>query len=412
MHFDSSFFAGNRRALIKKLPGSLIVITAHSELQQSRDVPYHFEQENNFWYLTGIEEPEWRLVIDTKNDSTYLVAPKVRESRALWQGTLSPEEVESRSGIGKIITREEFSAALENVKKQYRKVYTVTPQTQLREHFDFLLNPAPQMLTRELKGYFKEIVDCRPELSLLRGVKQSVELEALQKAIDITIDGAKAALSQLRSYSYEYEFEAELSKQFRARGGSGHAFNPIIAGGKNAYTVHYESNNDPLSENEWLLFDIGARYERYCADLARAVPPKEPTKQQRDIYAAILTVHDYAASLLTPGQSIEEYYEQTEQAMGEELLRLGLITEKTREQIRAFFPNAISHGLGIDVHDPLGKVDEFTAGMVLTVEPGIHIAEQKLGMRLESVYHIANKGPVSMTAGLPTDLDELKALIG
>lgn len=412
MQFDPSFFSGNRQRLTEKLPASLIVLTAHSELQKSRDIPYPFEQENNFWYLTGIDEPDWRLIIDGKNQKEYLVSPNARESRSLWDGTLSEEEAKAISGIDTIISSKELSTVIESVKKQYRKVYTLTPQTELREYFDFLLNPAPQILVRELKAHFKEVADCRPELSRLRGVKQQVEIEAIQKAIDISIIGIKAALGEMSAHNHEYEFEAELSKQFRLRGGQGHAFTPIAACGKNAYTIHYDSNNGKLNKNEWFLFDVGARFNRYCADIARAVPPTTPTKEQLSIYEAIRKVQSYAISLLVQGKSVEQYFQETEDAMGEQLLTLGLITEKTHDNIRALFPYAIGHGLGIDVHDPLGKVDVFEAGMIVTVEPGIHIADKKLGMRIEDDILITKDGPVVMTKDLPSDLEQLQSLVG
>ncbi|PLS80955.1 hypothetical protein CYG49_03420 [Candidatus Saccharibacteria bacterium] len=412
MQFDPSFFRGNRKALSALLPESLIILSAHVELQRSRDVPYPFEQESNFWYLTGINEPGWRLVIDGRAGKEYLVAPVVRETRELWDGVLSPERVTAISGIEHIMTKNEWSELSRQLQQQHQRVYALLPQTQLKEYFDFELNPAPEMLVNELKELFSEVLDCRPELSKLRGIKQPVEIAAIQRAIDITIDGIKVALANLPQYQHEFDFEAELSKQFRIRGAQEHAFTPIIAGGKNAYTVHYIANNDRLNRDEWLLFDVGARYGRYCADLARAIPPKEPTKHQMDIYNAVLKVHDFAASLLKPGKSVEEYFNETEDAMGNELVKLGLIEGKTREEIRAFFPNAIGHGLGIDIHDPLGKIETFEAGMVMTVEPSIHIAKQQLGMRLESVILITEDGPHNMSANLPTDLEAITRLVG
>ncbi len=412
MQIDSSFFSGNRQALLKALPHSLIVLSAHCELQKSRDVAYPFEQENNFWYLTGINEPNWQLVIDGKKQKSYLVTPKLQESRALWDGALSAEDALRISGADNIVAHDELSGLLKKLQSQHRMVYTLLPQIELKQHFDFLLNPAPQLQTKQLKSTFKDVRDCRRELSKIRAIKQPVEIAMIQKAIDVSVEGIKRAMRDLPQYSYEYEFGAELSKQFLLHGGQGHAYDPIIAGGAHACTLHYKNNNAKLIKKTWLLFDVGARYERYCADISRTIPLGSPTQRQLAVYEAVKRVHDVAVSLLTPGQSVEDYYTQVEAAMGEELCRLDLIATPDAPEMRTFFPHAISHGLGLDVHDALGQAETFAEGMVLTVEPGIYIPKEQFGVRLENDIHITANGPVNLCKDLPNDIESLQRLVG
>ncbi|HET8709663.1 MAG TPA: M24 family metallopeptidase, partial [Candidatus Saccharimonadales bacterium] len=219
-------------------------------------------------------------------------------------------------------------------------------------------------------------------------------------------DTLKAALKPAKraKYSYEYEVEAELSRGFRAGGGSGHSFEPIVAGGANAVTLHNVANNSPLSADELLLCDVGAEYNHYAADITRTVALSNPTRRQEAVYEAVLNVQEYAKSLLKPGVLLHDYEKQIEQYMGEKLRELGLIKSISSETVRAFYPHATSHFMGLNVHD-VGDYDRpLEPGVVLTVEPGIYIEKEGIGIRIEDDALVTDNGIEILSEHLPRTL--------
>lgn len=409
---DKEFFIANRKTLASRLPGELFILAGATQMQRRADAAYPFEQEASFWYLTGVDEPDWWLIYDSKHGNEWLVAPELDDVRAIFEGSADLDHIQAHSGVSAIINRDEAESLLSNLSDTVTTVYTLLPSAH-EQHYAFHINPAQAAMHTRLKERFGEVKDCRKLVESMRAIKQPAEIEMLQKAIDVSINGITGALSKLSTFSYEYEFEAELNRAFRLNGAQGHAYDPIIAVGKNACTLHYQKNAASLVSNQWLLFDVGARYGNYCADITRSVPLGQVTERHRAVYESLQRVHDHAVTLCKPGQSVEVYHQQVMRVMGEELVRLKLINNhEDTTQIHTYFPHAISHGLGIDVHDPLGRPKTFTEDMVLTVEPGIYIPEEELGVRLENDIHITRSGPVNMSAALPSDIDALVKLVG
>lgn len=405
--FDADFFSENRKKLLKELgSGALVVLTAYTPLQRAPDYAYKFEQEASFWYLTGIEYAHWRLIIDGASNKTWLVAPEVDAISDLFDGSLSREEAAKISGIKDIIDGVEATQLLARLRKEHTIVHTIAPQV-LPPYYDFSPNPAHRTLVKEL-GQF-QVQDCRTELHKLRAIKQPAEIAAIQHAVDITVNGITAALRDLKRMKYEYEFEAKLSYEFRRTGGEGHGFDPIIASGINACTVHYFENNSPLQKKDWLLMDVGARVSHYSADISRSVPLGKPTKREVAIYETVRKIQAEAIAMCRPGQSIKEYHETIEKRMTEELYVLGVI--KNDEEMRTYFPYALGHGLGIDVHDAMGRPSVFAENMVMAVEPGIQIPAEGISIRIEDNILITADGPVKLSRKLPADLAKLQALI-
>jgi Xaa-Pro aminopeptidase len=237
-------------------------------------------------------------------------------------------------------------------------------------------------------------------------IKQAAELEAIQLAIDITAAGIKEATkaSKLKNYAYEYELEAELTRNFRMRG-SGHAFEPIVAGGPRACTLHNVANSGKLSADELVLMDVGAEIEHYAADITRTISLNgSPSRRQQAVHAAVLEVQEFALGLLKPGILLKEYEQQIEHFMGEKLRELGLIKIITHDGVRAYYPHATSHFLGLNVHD-VGEYDRpLEPGVVMTVEPGIYIASEGIGVRIEDDVLVTPKGPKILSSKLPRDL--------
>lgn len=408
--FSPAFFAGNRERLLNELGfGALVVLTAHGHMQRGSDSAFHFEQEANFWYLTGIDYPDWWLILDGNSRKCWLVRPEADEIRDIFDGSLNDKAALKISGADAVLDRTEARRMLGTLHGHHSVAYSLLPQAEL-SRYGFYPNPAPRELQDELRLF--SVRDCRQELARLRAIKQDVEISALQKAINITIDGLKTVYKQLGKSKYEYEIEALLSYEFRMKGAEGHAYDPIVAGGKNACTLHYVDNNSLLNKKEWLLADVGARYQHYCADITRTIPlNKTPTKRQRAVYEAVERVQKTAIKLCVAGQSVADYNQAVETAMRQELIGLGLMKEGDGEDVlRQYFPHAISHGLGIDVHDALGRPTHFAAGMVLTVEPGIYIPKESIGVRIEDDILITVDGPKNLSRKLPSNLDKLLAL--
>lgn len=404
-YFPSDFFSANREKLLNELGrGGLVVVTGHGLMQRSNDSAYKFDQEANFWYLTGINHPDWWLIIDGIQGRSWLVRPDVDDVRTLFDGNINASEALATSGVDAIIDRTEARQLLGKLRGSHTVAYSLLPQAELNR-YGFAANPTTRELQDELRGF--RVQDCRKELARLRAIKQPLEITAIQKAVDITAVGFKLVRENISKLKTEYEVEAYFNYEFRRCGAMGHAYEPIIAAGRNACTLHYIENSGAFSKRSWLLMDVGARFEHYAADITRSLPVqiKAVSKRQLAVYEAVLKVRDAAIKLCVPGQSIAAYYQMVDECMARELVGLKLITDdKDEEGLRRYFPHSVSHGLGVDVHDPLGRPTQLATNMVLTVEPGIYIPEEHLGIRIEDDILITEAGPKNLSAKIPTKL--------
>jgi Xaa-Pro aminopeptidase len=240
----------------------------------------------------------------------------------------------------------------------------------------------------------------------MRMIKQPAELAAMQAAIDITISTIKEALrpAKLKKYAFEYEIEAELTRGFRRRGANGHSFEPIVAGGKRACTLHNVANDNPLAANELVIIDSGAEVEHYAADITRTINLGTPSRRQRLVHAAVLEVQRFALGLLGPGVLLKEYEQQVHHFMGEKLRELGLIKTITHKNIRAFYPHGTSHFIGLNVHDAGDYDRPLEPGVVVSCEPGIYIPKEGIGVRIEDDILITKTGNKILSDKLPRDL--------
>lgn len=401
---QADFFAANRRRLCEVIGEGIVVVTAYTQLQRSNDTAFRFEQEANFWWLTGIEAPDWNVIIDASRGQAWLVMPEVDDVHALFDGSLSAEVAQQQSGVEQLITMREAEALLRELAARQPIAWTIGADARA-EHYDFVVNPALAALEQRLKGLFGEVRSLRRELARLRAIKQPAEIAAMERAIGVTVDAFEAVRSQLSTFQHEYEVEAEFSYLFRRHGAPGHAYDPIVAGGGRACTLHYTVNNQPLQAGELLLLDIGARVSGYAADITRTYAFGEPTSRQRAVHAAVQQAHQEIIRLLEPGLSVRAYHDRVDDIMKRALVELGLMRDETDDaSYRQYFPHAISHGLGVDVHDSLGGPDVLMEGMVLTVEPGIYIPEEAIGVRIEDDILITANSARNLSAALSTDL--------
>ena len=395
------FFTSNRQKIIDATQEGLLVFAAYRQVQQKGDMAAKFEQEANFWWLTGIEAAGWWLMVDRHEVKSYLVAPDVEAVHELFDGSLSWEVARKMSGVDEVLSAADGEALLKKFAAEHQVVFTLgkDPST---KHYDFVLNPGPVAMLAKLKRLFEIVVDCRIDLARLRAIKQPEEVVALKKAIALTVEAFDSIKPRLHSLRYEYQVEAEFTHFFRSRGAEGHAYEPIVAAGASACTLHYVDNNAALRRDELVLLDIGARVGGYPADITRTYSLGEPTKRQVAVHQAVESAHQQIIALLKPKLSIEVYSKKVDEIMKAALAELGLM--KSDADYRKYFPHAISHGLGIDVHDSLGRPSEFLEGMVLTVEPGIYIPEEGIGVRIEDDILITATGAENLSAALPTAL--------
>ena len=355
-------------------------------MQKSADTPMPFIQDPNFWYLTGLETEEAVLVLDQIKNEEYIILAPRHEHRDLWDGIQTNQEITDRSGIKTVYEHREGWRVLKERLKTAPKIHTMVPPPDMLKFYDFHTNPSRRILAKKLKRLAPKaaIEDLRMAMRDLRIIKQPLEIAAIQKAIDITFIGLKAVWEARRSFKYEYEVEALLTYEYRRHGADGHGFEPITAAGKNAATVHYMKNNEPLKPTDPLLIDTGALVEHYSADISRTLLPSSPMNDRyMAVYNAIQRAHDHAYTLIKPGVLHREYEKEMETFMGEELIKLGLIKKIERKTVRRYFPHVTSHHLGLDLHDLASYDEVWQPGMVLTVEPGMYIPEEGIGVRIE-----------------------------
>ena len=383
------------------LKGGLVVMTGYKSQQWSADIAIPFKQEASFWYLTGVREPDWWVVIEGVKAKTWLIGPEHNDHVALFDGQTSESTLKTQSGAYEILGREKGRDLLRQLARQHQLVYTVLPPTYYK-HLGMELNPAQHELSQLLSRTFKNVQECTKQLSRQRAIKQSVELKAIEKAIKITTETYTELYEILSDFTFEYEIEAFLSQGFRSRGADGHAYAPIVANGANALTLHYGKNNTKLQKQKLTLIDAAAAVEGYAADITRTYSLSAPTKRQQEIHQALQSAQCRAIELCQPGMRVDTLQHEADRIMKETLLTLGMIKVSDDEDIwREYFPHAIGHGLGLDVHDSLAH-ETLQEGMVLTIEPGIYSHKDGTGMRIEDDILITNKGPKNLSRKLPT----------
>lgn len=405
--FTSEFYAGNRQRLRELFTGTApIVVSANGILQRGADNTFAFAQDANFWYLTGINEPDLVLVID--RDKEYLIVPERSASREAFDGAVEAGPLTKVSGIKKVYDAKEGWSILETRLSKVKHVATLAVPPAYVEHYGLYTNPARAATIEQIKQHNPkvEFLDLSPHLTRLRMVKQPLELDALQRAIDITVSSIKDAIkpAKLAKYQHEYQLEAQINLGFRKRGAAGHAFEPIVASGERACVLHNVANNGKLNSGELVVIDVGAEVDHYAADITRTIPLGNISKRQQAVHAAVLDVQRFAFDLLKPGVVLKDYELQIEHYMGEKLRELGLIKTISHENTRQYYPHATSHFLGLNVHD-VGEYDRpLEPGNVLTVEPGIYIPEEGIGVRIEDDVLITDTGIKILSDKLPRGL--------
>jgi Xaa-Pro aminopeptidase len=421
---DKALFEANRARVAALLaPGSLAVLNANDIMPTNADGVLGFKQNADLFYLSGVDQPEATLVLfpdhpDPKQREILFVK-ETSETMRIWDGPLlNKDEARATSGVQNVQWLGGFEGAFRGLLLRAENVYL-----NLNEHARSA-NAVPthdDRFVRECRERYPLHTYRRlaPLLAQCRMVKSAAEIAQIRTACAITDAGFRRVLGVLRPGLGEWEIEAEFAHEFLRRRAVGFAYPPIIAAGASACILHYNQNHGTCRDGDLLLLDVGACWAHYCADMTRTIPVSGRfTPRQRAVYDAVLRVQREAMALLRPGVMLKEYENEVRRVMDGALVDLGLITAaavstQTEEDPprRRYFMHGTAHHLGLDVHDVALPDQPLEPGMVLTVEPGIYIREENLGLRLEQNVLITAAGNENLLASIPIEPDEIEALM-
>ena len=421
---DPQIFIQNRKRFVSKMQkNSIAIFVSNDEYPLNGDALHDYKQNTELYWLSGIEQEGSMVVLFPDNPDPkfreVLVLVRPQELKEIWDGKrLRANEATTISGIKTIVWVDVIDAALQQWVHLADAIYLDSNENDRKNN---LLRTNEYRFIDEMKARYPLHTFCRAAsiMKELRAVKTKEEVQVIQKAIDITEVAFRRLLQFIQPGVKEYEIEAEIYHSFLSQRATGVAYHSIIASGDNARTLHYISNNNVCKDGELVLMDFGAEYGGYCADLTRTVPVNGKfTKRQKEVYNACLHLHDYAKSILKPGISILNYTDKVGEEATKQFLKIGLISKSDvknedadNRAYRKYLYHGISHHLGLDVHDLGTRTAPITAGMVFTVEPGIYIKEEKMGVRIENNIWITKTGHQDLMKNMPIKADEIEALM-
>ncbi len=413
----------NRQRLTRLLaPNSLVAVNANDVLPTNADGSMSLQPNSDLFYLTGVQQEQSILLLcpgaeDEKQREALFLREPSRENQ-LWEGhKLTGEEAAARSGIKGIHWLAEFPRFFHRLMCESEHVYLNS-----NEHPRAIV----EVQTRDarfvgdtLRRYpLHDFRRLAPLMHQLRAVKTEPEMALIRKACEITGAGFSRVARFVKPGVLEREVEAEFAHEFIRRGGK-FAYLPIIGSGLNACCLHYIASASTCRAGEMLLLDVASSWSNYNSDLTRTIPVSGRfTARQKKVYNAVLRVLRQCIRNLAPGKTTREWQKEAEHLMEKELVDLGLITmRQIRRQnpdnpaLKKYFMHGVGHSLGLDVHDVVAARQPIQAGWVMTVEPGIYIPEEKLGVRLENNVQVTENGPVDLMAGIPVEADEIEELM-
>lgn len=414
----SSLFVRNRRNFASMMTkNSIALFTANEEMPRNGDQCYPFRQNSDFFYLTGIDREGAFLILYPDHPKPemreILFIEPYSETKAIWRGEmLDAKQAKEISGCDNVMYADSFNDVAKELILNSSKVYL-----NLYEYsrFETKVLTIQDRFVKEIKEQYPLHTFDRsaPILNKLRKIKSQEEIEIIKHACDITGKAFLHCKDTVKPGRYEYEMQAEMEYIFKMNNASGHAFHPIVAGGKNACCLHYSKNDSILNDNELLLFDMGCEYQNYASDLSRTIPINGKfTPRQRECYEAVLRVKKEITKLYKVGHTIDEINQTTYKLMEKEMINLGLFTQQDVDNqdpekplYRKYLMHGMAHHIGLDCHDNLDKYEPFAPGMILSCEPGLYIREEGIGIRLEDDILITEGEPVNLFGDLAIEPD-------
>jgi Xaa-Pro aminopeptidase len=418
---DNALFAANRKRFAENLPPkSMAIFVSGEKMPRNGDQFFTFRQQSDFFYLTGISVEKSALILfpdcPIKNCGELLFIEDYNETKVLWEGgLLSREEASSISGISTVKSSDLFDVSLQELMAYTETIYLndcseITGIETKQQRFNKTL--------RE-KYPLSDYQSSASILNKLRMVKSEYELMLIRKAITITRNAFERAARFTKPNKYEFEVQAEIEHEFTINRSNGNAFPPVVAGGVNACCLHYSENKQPLNDGELLLFDMGAEYANYAADLSRTIPVNGKfTPRQKACYNAVLRTLKSLKKLYVPEKTIDEINHKANELLEKEMIALGLFSEADVKAqnpnaplFRKYFMHGVAHHIGLDVHDVGDRKEPLRAGMVLSCEPGIYIREEQIGIRIENDILITNGEPIDLMSDIPIEVDEIEKIM-
>jgi Xaa-Pro aminopeptidase len=421
---DKSLFTHNRERLKKKLkPNSVAVFNSNDITPTNADGTLPFLQNSDLFYVSGIDQEESIVLIapdfpDEKMREIVFVT-ETNPHIAVWEGhKYTKEEATETSGIRTVMWLSEFERVFSTILAETETIYLNS-----NEHIraDITVESRDARFTKWCKDRYPlfNYERLAPIMYDLRPVKSKWEIELMQTACDITEKGFRRILEFVKPGVMEYEIEAEYLHEFVRNRSRGFAYTPIIASGKNACVLHYIENKNECKDGDLILFDVGAEYANYNADMSRTIPVNGRfTKRQREVYDAVRRVQLEAFKMLTPGNTIPEYHKEVGKLMESELIGLGLLDQTDVKKqdpknpaYKKYFMHGTSHHIGLAVHDVGSVYKKFEPGNIFTVEPGIYIPEENIGIRLENDVVITENGLHDLMQNIPIEAEEIEDLM-
>ena len=421
---DSNIFINNRKRFVRQMTTNCIaVFLSNDEWPGNGDALHPFKQNSDLFWLSGIVQEDSMVILFPDNPDPkfreVLVLVRPNELKEKWDGKrLRAEEARKISGIQTIVWLDTLDALLQGWIHLADTIYLDSNENDRKASN---IQTREYRFIAEMKALYPlhQFMRAAKIMKAIRAIKTKEEIEVVQKAIDITDLTFRRIMKFVKPGVHEYEVEAEIWHSFLSNRATGPAYGSIIASGDNARTLHYVSNNAVCKDGDLLLMDFGAEYGGYCADLTRTIPVNGKfTKRQKEVYNACLHLHNYAKSILKPGINILDYTDKVGEEATKQFIKIGLITkadvkneDKENRAYRKYLYHGISHHLGVDVHDLGTRTEPIQAGMLFTIEPGIYIEEEKMGVRIENNFWITKNGNNDLMKNIPITADEIESFM-
>lgn len=408
-----SFVTNNRQAFADRMDDNSIALIFSGEVQQKLgDESYPFTPDRNFYYLTAVDKPNLVLMLVKKDNvlSETLFIERYDEVKAKWVGAvISADECKALSGITDYKYIDELDEA---VSDKIFNGHLKNAYLDLENRYFKALSPALRMAERLVKNYpALRVADAHGTFSELRCIKHPVEVERIRRAIEITATGIDAMLKNARPNMYEYEIEAYFDFELKKAGVRDFAFKSIAASGENATVLHYSENCAKTGENDLILLDVGAQFEYYNGDITRTFPVSGKfTARQKQLYDIVLGGNRLIVNTICEGVEFKSLNATLKAYYAERLKEIGLIKEAS--EVSRYYYHGVSHLLGLETHD-IGRHNEglLKAGMVLTVEPGLYVAEEGIGIRIEDDVLVTQNGCEVLSSDIPRTTEEIEAVM-
>ncbi|KAA3635083.1 MAG: M24 family metallopeptidase [Bacteroidetes bacterium] len=421
---NPELFKLNRQRFMRKmLPDSIAIFNSNDLMPRNGDTYFPFRQNSDLFYLSGLDQEETVLVLFPncikEGFEEIAFIKRTNEYISQWEGhKYTKQEAREISGIDRIYWLDDMEPILNELILLSKRIFVNTNEN---DKYSTDVESRDIRFAKKLRDRYPvhKYHRAQPIMKKLAMIKSSLEIEVMQRAVNITASAFNKVLEFVRPGVMEYEIEAEITAEFIRNRATGHAYEPIIASGKNACVLHYINNNQECKDGDLLLMDFGAEYANYASDLTRTIPVNGKfSNRQAEVYNAVLRTMKTATSMLVPGTTLEEYNKEVGKLIESELLDLKLIDKtdiKNQDPkwpaYKKYFMHGTSHHLGLDVHDLSNRYAPIISGMVFTCEPGIYIPEEGIGVRIENDILITDIEPVDLMSHIPREVEEIESLM-